>query len=75
MHATSERRRKDPSYTTPFVFEGLEIVLIWIVIGIFESTLNIMHWSFVSYLVASVWFVYTFKKLKKVLDRQTMHRR
>jgi len=74
MLAAHEKRRKEPSYTIPFVFEALEIILIWIVFGILEGSMDIMQWSTISYLVAGAWFLYTFYKLRKVLQRQIVHR-
>ena len=74
MSFTNERRRKHPSYTSPFLFEVLELTLIWIVFGIFEGTLDLFQWSVLSYSVASLWAMYTIYKLNKVLDRQTQHK-
>ena len=74
MNAAHERRRREPSYTMPFVFEALEVVLIWIVFGIAESTFDVTQWSLVSYGLALVWFIYTSYKLKKVLDRQARYK-
>lgn len=74
MHASHERRRKEPSYTMPFIFEALELVLIWIVFGIFEGTFNVMHWSIISYMAALIWISYTIYKLIKVLKRQLIYK-
>jgi len=74
MLAAHEKRRKEPSYTIPFLYEALEVVLIWIVFSIFEGSMNILEWGAFSYIVASVWFLYTFYKLRKVLQRQVLHR-
>jgi len=74
MLAAQDQRRKQPSYTMPFFFEALELTLIWVVFGIFEATLDITQWSIFSYGLAAVWFLYTFYKLQKVLERQTMHK-
>lgn len=74
MQSSHERRRKEPSYTMPFLFEILEISLIWIVFGIFEGTLNILEWGLISYGLSSVWFIFTMYKLNNVLDRQTEHK-
>ena len=74
MHASHERRRQNPSYTMPFVFEALEMVLIWIVFGIAEGSLDVMQWSLISYGLSLVWFVYTFIKLGKVLNRQNAYK-
>ncbi len=70
MIVTSDRRRSTPSYTIPFVFEGLEMLLIWIVFSIMEGSLNISSWSVVSYILAFGWFMYTVHKLTRVLSRQ-----
>ena len=74
MQTTHERRRREPSYTMPIIFEVLEVSLIWIVFGIFEGTLDISQWGLVSYGLSSVWFLYTFYKLKKVLSRQILYK-
>ncbi len=74
MHVTHDRRRKEPSYTMPFLFEGLEVVLIWIVFGIAEGTFDIAAWSIISYILASAWFGYTAYKLRKVLNRQSAYK-
>ena len=70
MLASHEKRRREPSYTIPFFYEGLELTLIWIVFSLIEGTSNIYAWSILSYLGASTWFMFTFYKLRKVLDRQ-----
>jgi hypothetical protein len=73
MSLTNERRRKHPSYTSPFLFEILELTLIWIVFGLFEGTLDLFAWSMLSYSIAGLWVMYTLHKLNKVLDRQSHH--
>jgi hypothetical protein len=70
MQVSDEHRRNKPSYTVPFLYIGLEVVLIWIVFSIYEGTLNIMGWGLLSYTLSSVWLLYTLYKLKTVLDRQ-----
>ena len=45
MSVTNERRRKQPSYTSPFLFEVLELILIWIVFGVLEGTFDLSQWS------------------------------
>lgn len=75
MQYLHDKRRKEPSYTVPFLYEGLEVLLIVIVFGILEGTLNIREWSFVSLSLGTVWFLYTLYKLSKVLSRQTPHKR
>ncbi len=74
MHIAHDRRRRNPSYTMPFVFEALEMVLIWIVFGIAEGSLDIMQWSFISYGLSLTWFIYTFVKLGKILSRQNAYK-
>jgi len=74
MLSAHEKRRKEPSYTIPFLYEALEVILIWIVFGIFEGSMNILHWSVLSYVLAGAWFLYTFYKLRKVLQRQILHK-
>jgi len=74
MHAAHERRRKEPSYTMPLLFEALEVVLIWIVFGIVESTFDVTQWGFASYGLASLWLLYTAYKLMKVLKRQATYK-
>ncbi len=73
MLFTHDRRRHEPSYSTPFIFEALELLMIWIVFSILEGTLNVMNWTLVSYILALVWFFYTFYKLTRVLRRQNVH--
>jgi len=74
MLAAHEKRRKTPSYTMPFFYEILEIMLIWVVFSIIEGNMNILAWNMFSYAVAGTWFLYTVYKLRKVLIRQTIHR-
>lgn len=74
MLVSHEKRRREPSYSIPFFFEGLEIVLIWIVFSLFEGSINIFDWSIISYSLSAVWFIYTFYKLRKVLNRQMRHK-
>ena len=70
MLSTTNRRRHTPSYSIPFIFESLEVLMIWIVFSIFEGTFKIADWSLVSSIFAFVWLLYTFYKLARVLDRQ-----
>jgi len=70
MIAAQNKRRTEPSYTVPFVFEGFEVALIWITFSIYEGSFNVQVWSSVSYFLSAVWAVYTLYKLKKVLIRQ-----
>ncbi|PHR55271.1 MAG: hypothetical protein COA44_11230 [Arcobacter sp.] len=74
MLATHEKRRKEPSYTIPFLYEILELALIWIFFSLIEGTTNITQWGLLSYSGSSVWFIYTFYKLKRVLNRQIVHK-
>lgn len=74
MLAAHEKRRKNPSYAIPFLYEILEIMLIWIVFGLLEGSINIFTWSIYSYIVSGAWFIYTIYKLRRVLMRQTIHK-
>lgn len=69
----NDRRRKTPSYVVPFLYELLEMVMIWIVFSLFEGTVDISTWSLMSYGLAGSWFMYTFYKLMRVLNRQVHH--
>ena len=71
MHSEQKRRNKKSSITTPFLFEVLELILIWIVFGIFEGTLNVFAWGLISYGFSAVWVIYTIMKLKRVIKRQS----
>jgi len=73
MLAAFDQRRKKPSYTIPFFFEALELVMIWIIFGIAEATLDVSQWNTLTYALCFVWIAYTLNKLKKVLIRQTVH--
>lgn len=75
MLATYDQRRKNPSYTIPFFFEALELVMIWMVFSIVEVSMDITQWHTVTYVLAFLWLVYTLHKLKKVLIRQSIHKR
>ena len=70
MLATTDRRRHTPSYTIPFIFESLEIIMIWIVFSIVEGSFRMAEWSVVSHVLALGWLLYTLYKLTRVLDRQ-----
>lgn len=74
MLVAHEKRRKEPSYAVPFLYEILEIILIWVVFSLIEGSINIFIWSIFSYFVASTWFLYTIYKLRRVLMRQTLHK-
>ena len=69
MH--NNKRRHEPSYTVPFIFEVLEMMMIWIVFSIMEGTMDVMQWNTITYILALTWLSYTLYKLNKVLDRQT----
>ena len=75
MIAAQDKRRTEPSYTIPFVFEGFEIALIWITFSIYEGSFNVQAWSAVSYFLAAVWCIHTLYKLRKVLIRQLAPRK
>lgn len=68
-----EKRRKRPSYVIPFLFFFLEMVLMWLLIGIFNWSLDITQWHTVSFAVAAVWIIFSSVKLAIVLKRQKMH--
>ena len=70
MLSGEDKRRTEPSYTIPFVFEAFEVALIWITFSIYEGTFNVEMWSVVSYSLSIVWAIYTLYKLRKVLVRQ-----
>jgi len=74
MLAAHEKRRKEPSYTIPFLYEMLEIMLIWVVFSLLEGSMNISTWTIFSYVGSGLWFLYTIYKLRKVLIRQTIHK-
>ena len=73
MLAVHDQRRKKPSYLIPFLFEVLELIMIWTVFAIVEASLDITQWSLISYALALIWFFYTIHKLQKVLSRQNLH--
>jgi len=68
-----EKRRKKPSYIIPFLFFCLELVLMWLVVGIFNWDLDIRQWHNLSFLVAIIWIIFSSVKLAIVLKRQKMH--
>jgi hypothetical protein len=74
MFSVNDQRRKKPSYAIPFFFEVLELVMIWIVLGIAEASLDITQWHTVTYVLGLTWLIYTLYKLNKVLIRQTQHK-
>jgi len=74
MLAAYDQRRKKPSYTIPFFFEALELVMIWMVFSIAEASMNVTQWNTITYALAFAWLVYTLHKLKKVLIRQSIHK-
>jgi len=73
MIVAHEKRRKTPSYTIPFIYEILELMLIWIVVGILEGSLDVLTWGPPSYFLSFIWMGYTVSKLMKVLKRQHEH--
>ena len=75
MLICQNKRRKEPSFIVPFIFELLEMIMIWIVFGVIEGTLDIMQWSLNSYILSSLWSLYTLYKLKKILRRQAFYLR
>ncbi len=73
MLAIHDQRRKKPSYLIPFLFEVLELIMIWTVFAIVETSLDITQWSSLSYGLTLICFFYTIYKLQKVLSRQNLH--
>ena len=71
MQAAQNRRRRRVSYAVPFLYEGLEVLLILIVITIFEGSPQMGEWSVFSYAIGAIWFLYTLYKLGKVLSRES----
>ena len=65
-----EKRRKTPSYTIPIIFFLLEIVLLWLTIGLFSWELDVYKWSIFAYIVAAAWLAFSAMKLRIVLKRQ-----
>ncbi len=68
-----EKRRKRPSYVIPIVFFCLELVLIWLVISLFNWSIDITKWHIASYFVTAVWLIFISIKLSIVLKRQKIH--
>lgn len=71
MQAVQNRRRRRVSYAVPFLYEGLEVLLILIVITILEGSPQIGEWSVFSYALGTSWFLYTLYKLGKILGRES----
>lgn len=69
-HYYVERRRANPSFTVPFVFFSLEVLLGGLILSLIELTPNPYEWSVVSYALGAGWIIYSAKKLVRVLLRQ-----
>ncbi len=68
-----EKRRKRPSYVIPLLFFLLEMVLMWLLIGIFNWNLDITQWHTISFVVVAIWIIFSSIKLTIVLKRQKIH--
>ncbi len=68
-----EKRRKNPSYVIPILFFCLELILMWLVLGIFNWTLDIAQWQTLTYIIALMWIVFSGAKLVFVFKRQKQH--
>jgi len=69
----TEKRRKSPSYFIPVLFFCLELVLMWLVLGLFNWDLDVGQWHTFTYPVAIIWIIFSSAKLTFVLKRQKMH--
>ena len=67
---TVSKERRQRSLIKPFLYYSLELLLIMIVLGTFEYTMDPREWSKESYFVAALWLAYITKKLIRVLARQ-----
>lgn len=68
-----EKRRKNPSYAIPVLFFCLELILMWLVLGIFNWTLDITQWHTYTYPVSLIWIIFSTAKLFFVLKRQKQY--
>jgi hypothetical protein len=68
-----EKRRKRPSYFIPILFFCLELILMWLVLGIFNWNLDIAQWHTFTYPVSVIWIIFSSAKLVFVLKRQKRH--
>ncbi len=68
-----EKRRKNPSYAIPILFFSLELILMWLVLGIFNWTLDIQQWHTYTYPISVIWIIFSGAKLVFVLKRQKQH--
>lgn len=68
-----EKRRKRPSYIIPILFFCLELILMWLVLGIFNWNLDISQWHPYTYPVSVFWIIFSSAKLFFVFKRQKQY--
>ena len=69
----TEKRRREPSFVIPFLFFCLELILMWLVLGLFNWDLDFTHWHALTYPVVLIWSLFSLAKLLIVLKRQKIH--
>jgi len=65
-----EKRRRRPSYIVPLIFFGLELLLMFLLISLFNWEINPLQWNVYSYPIFLIWIIYISAKLYLVLRRQ-----
>ena len=69
----TEKRRREPSLAIPILFFCLELILMWLVLGLFNWNLDVSNWHNYTYPVALLWALFSVAKLLIVLKRQKKH--
>jgi hypothetical protein len=65
-----EKRRKRPSYLVPIMFFVLEMLMMWLLLGLFNWTLYPDQWNGYSFIFVILWIIFSSVKLRIVLKRQ-----
>lgn len=70
----TEKRKKRSSYAVPIIYFLLEIILMWLVIGLFNWNLDVRKWNIFSYEALALWLAYSSFKFYLVIKRQKISR-
>ena len=65
-----EKRRKRPSYFIPIVYFLMEVLMMWLLIGLFNWSLYPDQWNIYSLIILMFWIIFSSVKLRIVLKRQ-----
>ena len=65
-----EKRRRRPSFVVPIMFFVLEMLMMWLLLGLFNWSLYPDQWNVYSFIMVILWIIFSSVKLRIVLKRQ-----